>query len=345
MAAIVGTSTGYVGTSPAPSIGSDKWAKLQAMFGTEYFVASSTAARVTVVSGLTVRIAAGASAGSPQYIGGGGVVDALTGSTDLPLPTPGSDGTTYRPVYARRTWGATNATTFEYGAAITTQTMPTRTNDPGISTDEQPLALVRIVKSGSTLTATVVDDLRPVGYGKGFYEASSELVLSYMNKPGYRVRIGGTEWLRTMAGTWEKVVTPVEVITTPSVILTSEPDSSFAVGSLSCSLVRDGRWRSLTVEQYAADALTITSGSTGNIADTVTFRLNNPRDYPAQTEETGNVRYRYAEGGGSTFGAGRLLTSGAFVIANLMPGLNLVGTGASGTYDLRVTISYYAGQP
>lgn len=199
MVAINGTSTGYLGSSGAPSIDTVKWASLQHAFGQEYFVSTSTAGKVTVVSGTTVRVAAG-------VIGGRGVVDTFTGTRDLTLPTPGTDGTIHYLVAARRTWQTTQATTIEYVTGTSARAIPAGRNvNPGVL-DDHPLGLVAVTKAGATVMAVVVDDLRAVGYGSGSYEATSDLVLSYMNKPGYRIRIGTTEWLRGMDNTWSQNV-------------------------------------------------------------------------------------------------------------------------------------------
>ncbi len=325
-------ATGYSYFYPG-SVNAQQWGEAQAGLGERYWVESASAAKVTAVGAAarTVRIAAG-------RIAGHGVTGVLLNSVDLVLDNPAS-GTIYYTVVARRTWQASNLTTITAVAGTSARAIATTLQHTPGTIDDQPLALVQVTKDQNDVVVT--DDLRAVG-NKGDYEATSELVLGYMDKPGYRVRIAGVEWLRLMGGTWTRSATPVEIVSTPSAILTSEPGSSFAVGTLNCSLVRDGLWRRLAVEQYAADALTITAGASGNIADRVTLRLNDSRDYPAGTEET-IVRYRFAESGSYTFGSGRLTSSGAFAIAALMPGLDFHGTGASGSYDLRFTLSYYAG--
>ena len=220
MAAIVGTSFGYIGTEENPSIDTIEWAKYQGAFGNEYFVDSDAAARVTHVSGTTFRIGAGATPSNPHIIGGHGVVDVLTGSVDLTLGVPGTDGTVHHMIGARRTWQATNATTFESVAGNANPVIPAGRNKSPGTIDDHPLGLVSITKAGSTITAGVVADLRAIGHGHGYFLAHHDLVRQYMDKPGYRIRIGTAEWIRLAGGDWYRSDNP-DVVANSTIVQTN----------------------------------------------------------------------------------------------------------------------------
>ena len=203
------TSHGYPGSIPAVS-----WAQFQGAFGNEYFVDSDAAAKVTVVgaSTRTVRVAAG-------RIGGHGVVDNLASTVDLTLPNP-SSGTVYYTVVARRTWQTTNATTFESVAGNANLAIPAGRNKNPDTIDDHPLALVSITKAGSTITAGVVADLRAIGHGHGYFLAHHDLVRQYMDKPGYRIRIGTAEWIRLANGSWYRSDNP-DVVANSTIVQTN----------------------------------------------------------------------------------------------------------------------------
>lgn len=326
MVAINGTSTGYLGSSGAPSIDTVEWASLQHAFGQEYFVATSAAGKVTVVSGTTVRVAAG-------VIGGRGVVDTFTGPRDLTLPTPGADGTIHYLVAARRTWQTAQATTIEYVTGTSTRAIPAGRNvNPGVI-DDHPLALVAVTKSGATVTAVVVDDLRAIGYGSGNYEATSELVLSYMDKPGYRIRIAGTEWLRTMAGTWEKVASP---ITTSSGIIATYQDGWNADAPGTSYMVRDGRRRSMFLE-LRRQGSSIAVGSTGSIANHSVRQLDE-QDRPAYPVPATGL---YRNSGGADYGCTlQIDPNGHVFFCHATPNADITYM-EPGNWSLRVYATWY----
>ena len=189
MVAITGTSYGYPG-----SIDAAQWAEAQPGFGEKYWVESHDACRVTAVGSMTrtVRIAGGRMASC-------GVFDVLTESVDLQLPNPAS-GTVYYTIVARRTWQASNETTIEYVEGTNQRKIADGLqNQPGVIFD-QPLALVSVTRNSNDVVVT--DDLRALGRG-GNYAVGSELVLTYLNEVGMRIRTApGNEWVRTQQGTW-----------------------------------------------------------------------------------------------------------------------------------------------
>jgi len=201
------TSHGYPGAIPAAV-----WAQFQGAFGNEYFVDSDAAAKVTVVgaSTRTVRVAAG-------RIGGHGVVDNLASTVDLTLPNP-SSGTVYYTVVARRTWQTTNATTIEAVAGTTARAIAAGRNKSPGTIDDQPLALVAVTKDNPT--PVIAADLRAIGHGHGYFLAYDDLVRQYMDKPGYRIRIGTAEWIRLADGSWYRSDNP-DVVANSTIVQTN----------------------------------------------------------------------------------------------------------------------------
>lgn len=335
MAAINGTSTGYLGTSGAPSIGSTAWASLQSAFGQEYFVSSATAAKVTFVSGTTVRVGTG-------VVGGRGVVDTFTGTRDVTLPTPGSDGTVHYLIVVRRTWQTAMASTIEYVTGTSTRAIPAgRNNNPG-TIDDQPLALVSIVKNGATITVTVVDDLRAVGYGKGYYEVYSNLVITsagYMDKPGYKFRIAGTEWVRLADGTLEKTAAPLEITST----FGTTPDGWNSGGTrFPSQMARDLKRRTMDLEvrRLAASAGggTITPNANGQIGNQHVFTLTDGDRPLRQVPLYGT--YLGTNGGDATALGHIEATTGKVYLATMAPNVPME-IAASGGWSLRLSGTWY----
>lgn len=192
------TSTGYVGTI----MENGPWAAAQGPLGGEYFAESFAAGRVTAQGSTarTVRVGNG-------VIGAHGITDTLSGTNDITLTNPAS-GTVWYPIYARRTWQTTQATTLVAGAPVTAvTTLPARSTTKG-TIDEQPLALVQIQKDNPSILNIV--DLRAVGWGKGHFISFDTRVLQYMTKAGYTIRIGDDTYERVLstsgAESWRKTV-------------------------------------------------------------------------------------------------------------------------------------------
>lgn len=184
------TSTFYPG-----SVNSKEWGEGQGHVGGEYFVASYDAGRVSVVSAATrtVRVNVG-------RIGGHGVMDTITAAQDIQITDslPVGSASKWYLIVARRTWQTTNATTFVAITGTATKQIPSGRNVAPGTIDDQPLALVQI--TGSSTVPTAIVDLRAIGWGKGAYEAYDDLVLQYMTKVGYRIRIGAVVWERVAPG-------------------------------------------------------------------------------------------------------------------------------------------------
>lgn len=180
-------SWGYEG-SIMPNV---DWALMQYALGHQYFVLDDASVKVTPAGDGTREVDI-----SPGFFGGQGILDQNDASVRLQLPTVAS-GTNYFMIVARRTWGATQATTFDFIDAGTGATLPVRNVSPG-TLDDQPLALVPVV-AGNTVPGNPID-LRAIGHSKGGpYFANSNLVLAYLDRVGTVVQIGNETWTRGLA--------------------------------------------------------------------------------------------------------------------------------------------------
>jgi hypothetical protein len=180
------TSTFYTG-----AVDNVAWARGSGRLGFSYVAHGANDCKVTTVGTgtRTVRVAAGA-------ISGAGVTDVNDSPVDISLPNVTS-GSKWFLIIADRVWETTNATTFDYIEGTSTRQLPPRTVDPGVQ-DQQPLALVRI-QAGQTLPQEIID-LRVIGSNNGVMVGFDELCLSYLTDVGTVVRIGETEYVRTISG-------------------------------------------------------------------------------------------------------------------------------------------------
>lgn len=183
------------------------WAEWQQCAGHEYVASHYDAGRVTVVTStpLTVRVNAGPVVrGLRAGIGGHGVYDIITVAEDITISNalPGAGQSKWYTIAARRTWQTTQATTLVALTGTAAEAIAAgRQQTPG-TVDEQPLALVQVTNGTSGLAITAVRDLRPVSQGGEYVidPASRDVVMSYFNKPGYRLRVGDTAYVRTIIG-------------------------------------------------------------------------------------------------------------------------------------------------
>lgn len=184
-----------------------EWAEWQQGAGHEYVASHYDAGRVTVVTStpLTVRVNVGPTVdGLRTGIGGGGVYDIITAPEDITITDalPGAGQSKWYTTVAHRTWQTTQATTFAMLTGTSTQAIAaSRQKSPG-TVDDQPLALVQVTNGSSGLAITAVIDLRPISRQQGDYivaePGARDLVMSYMDKVGYKLRIGTDEWVRTI---------------------------------------------------------------------------------------------------------------------------------------------------
>jgi|GEM_PF-6318932 len=266
-----GSSIGYVATTADDTYDTAEWAIAQPGLGERYWVESQSAGEVVRVPSLARTVSIG-----KGRIGAFGVVDTLVGDTQaaqllVAFPNP-SSGSVHHLVTCRRRWETTNASSIETVTGTSSPTVPARPyTNPGNTRDDQPLALYRVAKDDPV--PYLVADLRVVG-NKGRYEATSKLVLDipgYVDHPGYVVRIAGTDYLRTAAGAWEEIASPIEQVAsfgnsvTPNWTGGSTLNQSY--------MFRRGRERKMYLEQRRVAGGPITPTASGSIPNETTFTL------------------------------------------------------------------------
>ncbi len=178
-------SWGYPGTVDAGN--APVWHR---MAGRTYFVADYSSGRVSESGPSRVSVGTG-------VIGGRSISDRITAAVPVTLPT--STTATWYLIVARRTWGTTAANSGTTFVALSTGASPSVTpagrkiSDAG-TVDDQPLACV-YVPANSTAGFTV-RDVRAINTEPGVIIGMDDLVRSYLDGPGVRVKIGDTEWTR-----------------------------------------------------------------------------------------------------------------------------------------------------
>lgn len=146
--------------------------------------------RVTVTSGdRSVLVAA-----APSGVWGDGVLSFFNTSTTLQANSVAS-GSRWDTVVVRRNWGNSTAQLMVLQGGTTKAVAASRTKDPGLTTSDQPIALIR-VQAGMTAVQEVVDLRCWAGAGGGVV-ALDEAALGYLDDIGTVVRIGNSWWIRS----------------------------------------------------------------------------------------------------------------------------------------------------
>lgn len=115
--------------------------------------------------------------------------------------SPVGSGSRWDTVVIRREWTPNEeptgtATLVLIEGGVTPTISPLRTTDRGVTTSDQPLALVRF-DAGSTEVGQIIDLRVWAGAGGGMV-ALSDSVRQYLDAPGTQVQIGSTQYTRTM---------------------------------------------------------------------------------------------------------------------------------------------------
>lgn len=215
------TSYGYGGYVASEA----SWSALAVSLGTEYGVVDAGDWKVTAVpsSDRTISVAVGKGWGK-------GVYDVSSASVQKTLTTV-SAGFRWDLVVLRRdtsgAGGSTSVVVIEGGATTAVAFGLRKAFDTGDGTkDDQPLAVVR-VDAGSTNITSIID-VR-VWQANAGAVATSELVKSYLAKPGTQVLVGTDLWSRTInvAGTasWQRtaLLSPVNMLAAGNGLTGSPP--------------------------------------------------------------------------------------------------------------------------
>jgi hypothetical protein len=305
--------------------------------GAMYSMVTAGALRVTAggTGDRAVTIAAGQAWGD-------GVLSIWNTGAVLNLdPASGSDR--WDTIVIRRTWQPASTPT---GTAVlmalaggTSQAIAaTRTTDRGVTTSDQPIALVRVRAGSATISSSDIVDLRCWSGQGGGLVAQSEDALQYLADPGTEVRIGDTVWSRqvTTAGALEwkaRVLGGRELLTGASA------SASFGSGwsrQASCRLERDGdrRW----VHMVAARTANLTfNGTTGSLSPyEIVVTLHSEDAPPTEVVAAAFVR---GTGGTHYNAVVRITTGGAVILEASTPGVTLGPDGPDDT--IVVDASYY----
>jgi hypothetical protein len=333
-----GSSIGYVAETADDSYDTAEWAIAQPGLGERYWVESQSAGEVVRVPSLARTVSVG-----KGRIGAFGVVDTLVGNTQaaqlqVQFPNP-SSGSVHHLVTCRRRWETTNATSIETVTGTSSPVVPARPYaDPGNTRDDQPLALYRVTKDDPL--PYVVADLRVIG-NKGRYEATSKLVLDipgYVDHPGYVVRIAGTDYLRTVAGTWEVIDSPVQIVAGP-VGSYAEGWNADAPGT--SYIVRDGKRRATSIELRRQGG-TIAVGASGHVNDEVVRTLSDG-DKPAFPVRSLPGLYKNGGDFGCTLS---INTAGEIKLNHATPNVDIpytpLPTPTTSDWTLRFYVEWYA---
>lgn len=185
------TSTFYDGT-----VDEQAWSEGVPRVGaSEYGVVGVNDLRVTAVSGQdrTVAVAVGKAWGK-------GIHDIVDAVETVQLPSV-STGSRWDLIAVRRVW-STNTTTIVRIAGSGTRGIPAGRLTGFGTTDDQPLALVRVQKDSTVIQEII--DLR-CWAGNGGMFAADKLALSYLEMPGAVVQVGEDRWFRTTSPGWRLV--------------------------------------------------------------------------------------------------------------------------------------------
>lgn len=331
------TSYGYANTVTPNNV----WAIMQWGLGNRYWVYDNTDCAVTAKSDGTrqVNVATG-------YMGGWGVVDRITATEVVTLPTV-STGTQYFMIVARRTWQTTQATTITYIDAGTTAptTLPTRNTGATSSStgvDDQPLAIVSVT-AGKTVPA-VFADLRVLGTSdRGIMLANHALALAYMTFSGQVIRIGGTTYSRVpgSSGSYAWETDPTVTQSGPGLgnpLSISGATGWATVNELTCTGTKSGNTVGLHVVARRSGSDLVFSGTSGSLNDTAGLVMT-----------VGNALWRpprilpftctYIGGGSASYSAGgQLETDGQIRITDGKPATAVIQRTTVGQVSFRAHI-------
>lgn len=177
------TSVGYAGEITDANL--RRWAT--SAVGSMYGVDDFASWRVTPGSGdRAVQIAAGSAFGL-------GVRDTSDAPTTLSLPSV-SSGSRWDLIVGHRDWSASE-TTHDFITGSSTKAIPGRDSGLTGTTDDQPLALVRVA-AGQAAVQEIID-LRCIP-GDGGVFAFDDLTRSYLDRVGTVVTIGDATWRRVV---------------------------------------------------------------------------------------------------------------------------------------------------
>lgn len=201
MAALADRNVGFAG-----QVLTADWAVIAGR-GARYSCLNPNDLRLTIAAGdRAVSIAT-----APDGVWGDGVLSFWNTSTTLTANSV-SSGSRWDTVVIRRNWATSTSTLMILQGGTSKAIASSRTNNPGATTSDQPLWLIR-VQSGQTAIQEVVD-LRCWSGAGGVPVAVDPVALGYLSDLGTVVRIGESWWVRNRnsSGTtvWSETKPPPE---------------------------------------------------------------------------------------------------------------------------------------
>lgn len=305
--------------------------------GSRYSVEGAGHLKVTIGGGgdRAVMVAAGTAWGD-------GVLSKFDTSTVLNASANATGSDRWDTVVIRREWTPagtpTGTATLMILSGGTSRAISTaRTTDRGMTTSDQPLALIRIASGAGTVAEVV--DIR-CWAGDGGLVAAHIDARQYLNDPGTRMRIGGDTWTRIINGSgsaeWSNDSLAGPQVETGNFTSFASGWSLDAPGT--SAIVRNGRHRSMFLEIRRQGA-SIAVGSTGHVANQA-VRFLGEGDKPAfRVVAAGSYRSPSGGDAGCTL---EIEPGGAISLASATPGVDIPYT-EPGNWTLRVYAEWYVG--
>jgi hypothetical protein len=317
------------------------WFNLQRAVGVKEAFPYFSHMRPTVQSGVTrtVRISAGQSAAH-------GVWSDMDEALDVVLDNQAS-GRRYDCIAVERVFGADAASTGTRIVVIkggSSRTIPTLIRTPG-SAWRTPIALVEVESGPSGATLGELIDLRALREHGGSYAIFDDMTLEMLDNIGviaHNVNTGNV-FVRTYnsggARQWLSLVTrpQFEHIQVVGSFGSSHAGWTAGATEFSSTMTRDGRRRTMYLEQRRISGGVITASHTGHIANMPTFQVV-AADRPA-SRVVANAQYQNDDNVDFVAGA-MVVSNGDVVLTSLTPNGVLNGRGA-GDWSIRVSAEWY----
>jgi hypothetical protein len=287
-----------------------------------------------------VNIAAG-------RVTGGGVASELGVAKTVTLPDPGGSTVRYHLIVAEFVWGASSATTGVRLATIATGSA--QANIPSFTRNEGTLWQVPIclaaVKGGVTGIHDLIDLRVQATFGHN-YSIYNSKAMELLDFPGVSVYDASTDrvLIRAIASngsrTWVPMATERSLEYTAT---TTFGNSAAGFSTLSTArpseLIRDGKRRTLFLEQKKLTDVKYESSSTGHIVNFVIFNLSSVSDRPRKDTL---AHFRYQNSNMVDFrGGASVTTSGDIYVTSMMPSTDIVRAVSAGLWSTQIEASWY----
>jgi hypothetical protein len=250
-----------------------------------------------------------------------------------------TSGTRWDTVVIRRTWTPNGTPT---GTAtlmlLTGSANPTissnRTQAAGVTTSDQPIALVRFQQGSAT--AAEVRDLRVWNGSGGVLVGRFAECLQYLTDVGSTVLIGSTLWIRRIgsSGSAEWFSPDLAPVPTVSSTSTGAPESGWVLNPAASVISRYGSVREVTIElrRPGSDVTTTPAGNFETLFVHTIPLIDAPSPYSARGV------FEYRQGNVERSGTARLQSDGRLVLMTGQPGSAI--TARDSGWSVRASFTY-----